>query len=179
MTIVHDFEESLALSESYADAPWWEEVYRQAFPSMASMTCIRQDGWAQRGGIDRVIILRSGKSLGIDEKVRAEDWPDILLEYWSNRERRTPGWVAKDLATDYIAYAFIPSQRCYLLPFATLRRAWKENGAEWVALGKADADGFRIVPANNRTYTTISVAVPIPQLMAALADAMVIDWAPK
>ena len=176
MTIVHDFEESLDFSESYTDAPWWEEVYRQAFPSMVSMTAVRQDGWAQRGGIDRVIILRSSKTLSIDEKVRRKDRPDILLEYLSNDQTGALGWVAKDLATDYIAYAFIPSQRCYLLPFATLRCAWKEHAAEWIALGKAGDDGFRICPAKNPAYTTFSVAVPIPQLMAALTDAMVIDW---
>ena len=176
VTVVHDFEDSLALSESYADASWWKEVYRQAFPSMASMTCVRQDGWAQRGGIDRVITLRSGKSLWVDEKVRSKDRPDILLEYLSNDRTGALGWVAKDLATDYIAYAFIPSRRCYLLPFATLRRAWKEHAAEWIALGKAEEDGFRQCRAENPGYTTISVAVPIPDLMAALTDAMVIDW---
>ena len=51
-----------------------------------------------------------------DEKVRAEDWPDILLEQWSDEDRRAPGWVQKPLACDYIAYSFAPSGVCYLLP---------------------------------------------------------------
>ncbi|KKL71604.1 hypothetical protein LCGC14_2093270 [marine sediment metagenome] len=175
----------MAFSEGYADAPWWEKIYRQAFPSMASMTYVKQDGWAQRGGIDRVITLRSGKGLWIDEKVRSEDRPDILLEYRSNDRTGALGWVAKDLATDYIAYAFIPSQRCYLLPFATLRRAWKEHAAEWIKLGELgrsshwrEGEGFYECRARNEGYWTISVAVPIPQLMAALTDAMVINWGP-
>jgi hypothetical protein len=37
--------------------------------------------------------------------------PDFLLEYWSDYERRSPGWIEKDLACDFIAYAFVPSRR--------------------------------------------------------------------
>lgn len=173
---VHDFQKSLALSESYADAPWWEEIYRQAFPGMDSMTCVRKDGWAQRGGIDRCIHLPSGKSISIDEKVRIEDHSDILLEYWSDERRRRLGWVAKELATDYIAYAFVPSQRCYLLPFATLRRVWKVHARDWIALGEAHAEGFHECRAQNDGYVTVGVAVPIPRLLQSLTDAMIIEW---
>ncbi len=84
---VHNFNSDLEYSHSQSDAPWWEEVYRQAFPNFAGMVCVRNDGWAQRGGIDRVITLTSGKTLTIDEKVRREVWPDILLERWSDEAR--------------------------------------------------------------------------------------------
>lgn len=166
---VHDFKKSLALSAEQADAPWWEEVYRGAFHNFAGMTCVRNDGWAQRGGIDRVIILESGKSLTVDEKVRAEDWPDILLEYYSSWEHRTPGWVAKDLACDYIAYAFIPSQTCYLLPFPQLRKAWRDNCLSWTKIHPR-------IEAKNEGYTTVACAVPIDALMAAISQASVIKW---
>jgi hypothetical protein len=169
MTQVHDFAASLARSHSYADAPWWLDVYRLAFPNLESMACVRADGWAQRGGIDRVLTLKSGKTIAIDEKVREEDWPDILLERWSDRDRRVPGWVQKDLACDFIAYAFAPSRVCYLLPFLTLRSAWRINGARWIA-------DYREVLAKNPNYTTASVAVPIEVLIRALGDAMRIEW---
>ena len=169
MARVHDFHESLALSHEYADAPWWREVYLQAFPSMESSVCVRDDGWAQRGGIDRVLTLSSGRTVSIDEKVRAEDWPDILLEYWSDESRKIRGWVAKDLACDFIAYAFIPSRRCYLLPALTLRRAWQENRKQWVAQ-------YKRVEAQNNGYMTVSVPVPIAVLMESLSDAMLVRW---
>ena len=51
---IHEFQASLALSNSYADAPWWIDMYRSAFPSLQSAVSVRNDGWAQRGGIDRV-----------------------------------------------------------------------------------------------------------------------------
>ena len=157
------------MSQEQADAPWWIDVYREAFPDLASTVCVRNDGWAQRGGIDRVITLNSGKTLTVDEKVRDKDYPDILLEYWSSKEHKTPGWVAKDLACDFIAYAFIPSATCYLLPFQTLRRAWRKHHKEWV-------NTYYKAEAKNKGYTTISVCVPIEILMASLNDAMKVKW---
>lgn len=173
---VHDFTRSLALSASYADAPWWGDVYRQFFPTLAAMVNVRDDGPQQRSGIDRVLTLSSGRVIRVDEKVRAEDWQDFCLEYWSDKEGRRPGWVAKDLECDFIAYAFIPSRRCYLLPFMTLRTAWQRHGREWVDRARLHAPGYRIVKADNARYTTVSVAIPIPDLLDALAGAQVATW---
>lgn len=166
---VHDFNRSLAFSHSQSEAPWWEEVYREAFTTFESMWSVRQDGWAQRAGIDRQVLLRDGTVLKIDEKVRTEDWSDILLEYWSDEEKRVPGWVAKDLSCDYIAYALVPSRTCYLLPFQLLRRVWKKHRAEWVGT-------YQRIEAHNNTYRTISVAVPPSVLLSAIADAIVVRW---
>jgi hypothetical protein len=166
---VHNFKDSLRKSAEQANAPWWIEVYREAFPDLESSVCVRDDGWAQRGGIDRVLTLASGRTITIDEKVRDADWPDILLEYWSDRDRKTKGWVCKDLACDYIAYAFIPSQTCYLLPFLTLRRVWRQNHKEWVSK-------YQKIKAQNPGYVTVSVAVPTEILMSSLSDAMLVRW---
>lgn len=167
--MVHNFQDSLKKSQEQADAPWWIDVYREAFPDLAATVNVRDDGWAQRGGIDRVLTLNSGKTLTVDEKVRAGDWPDFCLEYWSSYEHKTPGWVAKDLACDFIAYAFIPSATCYLLPFQTLRRSWRDNHKEWVK-------NYLPVKAKNKGYTTISVAVPIEIVMQSMADGMKVNW---
>ncbi len=170
MTIpTHDFKECLARSHSYAGAPWWEQVYRKAFCGFASMQDIPADGWAQRGGIDRVVILKSGKTLTIDEKVREKDWPDILLERWSDRDKEKPGWVQKPLACDYIAYAMAPSRKCFLLPFQQLQMAWVRHGKAWI-------QKYKPVVALNRTYTTESIPVPIPVLYDALVGVMCIQW---
>lgn len=169
----HNFAESLALSHEHEGAPWWADVYRTAFPTMQAMVSVRNDGWAQRGGIDRVLTLGCGRTIRVDEKVRAKDWPDILVEYWSDYDRRVKGWAGKDLACDYIAYAFIPSQTCYLLPFHMLRSAFRKNSRAWW-------DKYRHVAAKNNSnghqYTTMSVAVPIDVLMDDLRDAMLVRW---
>jgi len=183
ISLPHDFQESLAKSRAQEDAPWWPHVYRTAFPDLISMPSVRQDGWAQRGGIDRVLTLASGKTLTVDEKVRHKDYGDVLLEFWSVWRGSYPkgkgekaGWVALDLSCDFIAYAIVPTQRCLLLPFTTLRRAWRKHHREWVQLGQRETEGFYISKAENRGYQTISVCVPEERLLAALRDAMVVTW---
>lgn len=170
--MAHNFAESLAKSHRHANAHWWMPVYRQAFPNLAATVNVRDDGWAQRGGIDRILVLESGKTLQIDEKVREKDWPDIALEYWSDERRKVPGWVAKDLSCDFIAYAFIPSATCYLLPFQTLRAAWRLHCRDWVKRHKR-------IAADNGSYTTVSVGVPISELLDALTGVMRVSWAPE
>jgi len=165
----HSFKESLALSEAQSDNPIWEVVYRKAFHNYGSMCCVRSDGWAQRGGIDRVITLQSGKTLTVDEKVRYQDYGDILLEYWSSEESQTPGWVAKDLSCDFISYAVIPTNKCYLIPFLSLRKAWRDNGKVWVSK-------YKRIAAKNNGYTTVSVGVPVAVLFDAINKAMTIDF---
>lgn len=177
----HSFAESLALSEGYSDAPWWEDVYRAAFPAFGGMVRVKDDGWGQRGGVDRAITLTSGKTLYVDEKVRTKEYDDILLEVWSDRDAKTLGWVRKDLACDFIAYAFVQSCRCYLLPFQTLRKCWENDGAIWWRMAKERIPGHQIVEANNRSagrrpYTTVSITVPTNELMDAMKDAMLVTW---
>lgn len=175
--MIHSFADSLAKSHEQEGAPWWAEVYARAFPGHLGAVSVRRDGWAQRGGIDRVVTLASGKAVTVDEKVRAASYGDIALEQWSSVEHRRPGWMQKDLACDFLAYAFVPDARCYLLPFLTLRRAWLLNGQEWLRLAREEEGGFRFVDARNRGYTTRSVAVPIPDLLSAVSQAQVVDWA--
>jgi len=165
---MHDFRTSLALSNSYTDAPWWGDIYRRAFPTLLATACVRDDGWAQRGGIDRVLTLACGRTYTVDEKVRTNDSPDSLLEQWSDEARRSPGWVQKPLACDFIAYAFAPSRRCYLLPVVPLQRSWRMYGRQWLVQ-------FGQRRAKNTGYVSTSVPVPIGVLMPAIVDAMVVQ----
>lgn len=178
---VHDFHKSLALSHQHESAPWWDAVYQSAFPGFLSAVSVRNDGWAQRGGIDRVVTLKSGKIVTIDEKVRGKNYNDILLERWSDRSAGSAGWIQKDLACDFIAYAFVPDRRCYLLPFLLLRRAWQQNGRTWIQKAANRVEGFSTVEAHNvgafgKSYTTETIAVPTATLLNALQTAQVIDW---
>jgi hypothetical protein len=176
MTVIHDFQESLKYSQSNSAKPWWEIVYRKAFKDFHSMMSVDQDGWAQRGGIDRVITLVSGKTLTVDEKVRRKDYGDILLEYVSNSKTGAKGWVEKSQGCDYLAYAFEESQRCYLFPFQELQRAWGNKSEEWIDNGVHRKIGFRIVKAVNRGYETWSVCVPLENIMNAIQESMCISW---
>jgi hypothetical protein len=167
---VHRFRDSLAMSERHADADWWLNTYKRAFPRLRSAVSVREDGWAQRGGVDRVLTLACGRTYAVDEKVRSEDWDDILLEQWSDEERRIPGWVQKPLACDFIAYGYAPSGVVYLLPVMPLQRAWRQHGREWIKR-------FGQRRAQNPGYVSVSVPVPRGELLTAIAQAMVVRTA--
>jgi len=165
----NEFRKDLEWSESMSEQPWWEKVYRQAWVDFDTMTTIREDGWAQRAGIDRIVTLSSGKVIKIDEKARRIDYGDILLEHQSSKEHGTQGWVNKPLDADYIAYAIVPTAKCYLLPVHELQRAWRRFEETW-RWDYGDKD------APNPGYTTVSTPVPTNVLRAALTTVMVFEW---
>lgn len=164
---VHRFDESHSLAAQYGN-DWWIPIYRRAFPTLMSAVAVEQDGWAQRGGIDRLLTLACGRTFTVDEKIRTEDWPDVLLERWSNEALRRPGWVQKPLAADFIAYAHAPAATCVLLPVPALQRAWRQHGRQWIGL-------YGQRRAQNQGYTTVSVPVPRSVLMQAIVEAMFVS----
>ena len=149
-------------------ADWWIPIYRRAFPTLMSAVAVEHDGWAQRGGIDRLLTLACGRTFTVDEKIRSEDWPDVLLERWSDEARRSPGWVQKPLAADFIAYAYAPAATCVLLPVPALQRAWRQHGRQWIGL-------YGQRRATNPGYTSVSVPVPRGVLMQAIVEAMFVS----
>jgi len=169
MNSIHDFHESLALSETVAEASWWEDVYRKAFPFFESMELVASGTPEQLAGIDRIIRLAGGGVISIDEKVRHTDYDDILLELWSSEERKTLGWAGKPLACNYIAYAFLPSQRCYVFPFPQLHLALWNHWDDW-------RHKYKTVKSPNRGYTTTSLAVPITVIQQAIVEAGFVRW---
>jgi len=160
--LMNDFQADLAYSAKCSEEPFWQAIYRKAFPDMLFAE-------TPNGLIDRVIYLGAGKTLYIDEKKRRTIYNDILIEYQSNDT--TPGydgWINKDLTIDYIAYAFMPEKKVYLLDWQSLRRAWKNEGESWWNKAEKKQEGFSFVSANNRYYKTHSIAVPIAVLLEAI-----------
>lgn len=186
MTTVHDFEEQLEWSEAASYEPFWQTVYKKAFPNMINHMVCSGDTYGQRMGVDRVIYLSNNTTISIDEKKRREVYPDVLLEYISVDTTGAPGWIEKDLAIDYLAYAFVPTKQCYLYPWLLLRRAWIHYKEEWLDNGRRKRHGFRLVTAQNPGYQTHSVAVPRTIIQAAIRNALLIDvskelpnWTPE
>jgi hypothetical protein len=169
----HNFDKSLSDANEASDQPWWEAVYRQAFPGFNTMMRVTDNDWGQRKGHDRVITLSSGKSIRIDEKIRYRTWTDVLLEEWSCIETKAPGWTERDLECDYIAYAFVDSRVCYMLPFQQLRRAWLTNKDKWKQqYGSRPTKSER----NGRTYTTIWTPVPIAVVLLGIQNSFWTNW---
>jgi len=165
---VHNFAEQLAFSEKASEEPFWDAVYRKAFPNLVNHMLASGDVKSQRMGVDRVLFLANGKTLYIDEKKRREIYTDVLLEYVSVDTTSAPGWIEKDLAIDYLAYAFMPLQRVYLYPWPMLRRAWLHFKSDWL-------QKYKIPPAQNKGYKTLSVAIPVEILRKAVSTAAIIQ----
>lgn len=164
----NDFKEDLKFSHDAEELKIWSGIYSKAFPSCKTKNN-REDGQLQRVGIDRTIVLASGKAIYVDEKIRRKDYGDILLEYISNDKHQTPGWVCKPLFCDYIAYAVLPTKMCYLLPVPQLQKAWSENGESWKAT-------YFISKAENEGYNTISVCVPVTEVFRAIGQSLRIPF---
>jgi hypothetical protein len=176
--MVHRFHDSLAVSESAADEPFWEGVYRAAIPGFVSMSrSPAGDTVAQRSGIDRWIHTTSGRAFTADEKRRGKHYPDVALEVGHIQKSGgwTFGWINKDLPIDFLTYGWVPSQRAIVFPWPVLRSAWLANRIEWQGRVEAGRDGFKRIAAENPTHTTISYAIPTGVLLAACSRAICVD----
>jgi hypothetical protein len=186
-----DFESDLEWSHDVAGLPFWLDVYRKAFPGFVAAHIPVADGWHQRAGRDRIIVLDDSSTITVDEKGRREVWPDILVEIFSDRDKQVPGWgnPQKRLNCDYIGYAFIPTATCYLLPYRELIRTMKTNAREWWVEAREHEErdercGIHFVDARNPRnrnqplkYYTRSMAIPTDRLLDAIRDVMTIKWA--
>jgi len=172
---MNDFKEDLEFSNSHEMSSWWDDCYRKAFPTMSACVSIRSDGWAQRGGIDRRIVLSCGRTITIDEKVRRKDYGDVLLEIWSDLEKKTPGWAIKPLACDYIAYAISPINKCYLFPTLNLQIALQNNKNDWHQFSIKEMNGFSYKDAKNNGWITRNMSVPTEILLDAIKNSIIIE----
>jgi hypothetical protein len=161
LSVIHSFKVELDYSLDQSDETFWKTAYKLMFPTMVDWVDCSNNPEAQRVGIDRKIYLSNRMVRRIDEKKRRENYPDYLLEYISVDITNAPGWIEKDLAIDYIAYAFMPSKTVHFLPWDFLHRAWLREGERWKAK-------YRNVPGKNEGYTTWSVAVPIEEVTRAM-----------
>ena len=132
----------------------------------------------QHLGIDRIIYLKSGKILAVDEKKRRPkkdkdgnylEYDDFCLEFKHEGEKyNAPGWIEKDLQIDYLAYAFLPSKRCFILPWQQLRKTWLKNNKNWFN------KPYFISKSLNDGYWTYGLCVPIHVVLESIIESMII-----
>ena len=160
----HDFRADLEAEKQKALLPLWQEIYRRCFGSCSIARCEKE---LDKKGADRLVTLRNGSSFYAQEKYREKNWGDVLLEYWSAKETRERGWIAKDSIAEWFVY--VMEQRFALvMPFSDLRELWKRDRVELVKYG-------RRIEALNKGYTTISVGVRIPVVTNACSKWWCLD----
>lgn len=165
---VNDFRESLDWSINIANDPFWDKFYGKLFPGMEWHMVCSENCQGQHLGIDRIVYLKSGQIRNIQEKVRKNLWPDILLEFISNDKHGTPGWMEKPLLIDYLVYVFWAEKKGYVFDWAMLRRAWLHFRDKWL-------EKYKIIDSQNEGYVTKSVAVPIDVLCGKVNAATIIE----
>lgn len=165
---INDFNKCYEIAEGGKCEPFWNDIYKKAFPNMTNhMRGKKEKCNSQIFGIDRIIYLENGKTITLDEKIRTKVYEDIALEFISNDQKNTPGWMEKDLAIDYLAYAFLPLKTAYLFDWRMLKRAWENYKEDW-------KKKYFIAKAKNEFYYTHNVCIPIKVLMKSCSTASVI-----
>jgi len=160
----NDFNTDLQYSLDERESEIFDRFYYRIFPGLKFIELVK-DLETQKKGIDKILHFKNGKTVTIDEKKRRTDYGDILLELWSVWEQRKYGWLYT-CQCDYIVYAVMPTQKVYLLPSLLLKRAWLTNSREWLKK-------YKKISADNKTYTTKSVAIPVNVLLKAISAEMV------
>jgi hypothetical protein len=178
----HEFKKSLAMSHDAESLPLWEQLYRHCFRDFDHMVTYRDNRPKQLSGIDRGVVLKSGRKFFVDEKIRgrAPDgsiYTDIALEYISDVARAEPGWVEKPLDCDYIAYANAPAGKAWLLPVPALQRAWERNRAVWVP-SYFRVNAFNRDPRTGRTWQSVCCPVPVDKLFEAIGRCLRFEFIP-
>jgi hypothetical protein len=157
---MNEFKKDLEYSHTEADKDYWLNIYKRVFPTLERVIDNREDNPEQRAGVDKIIVLKGGKKVTVDEKIRRVcNTGDIMLEYQSSPGKA--GWVEKPLLCDYIVYIFSPSGTAHILPVNQLQAAWLKHKAEWI-------NKYRTRSAINEGYNTLSCPVPTHILLQAI-----------
>ena len=138
--------------------------YYKAFPHLIRIEKVI-DKERQMQGIDKILIFENGHRINVDEKKRRKDYGDILLEEYSDYDKKKIGWLGREKHTDYITYIVEPSKKIYFLPFILLQKVWRENYMDWVT-----TYGRKF--AQNEFYRTSNIAVPTIVLLEKIKEAI-------
>jgi hypothetical protein len=145
--MAYDFEKQLdagKAGEKELDGLWKD----------ARIIDVSEDPAWQKQGIDRVLELPDGKKFSLEYKTDfiAHRTGNLVFETVSVDTSGTPGWGVSSKA-EYLVYLLAETKVVYIIHLPALRR--------WVA---ERSQNFRKVAANNDSYRTISLLVPLREL---------------
>ncbi|MBA7679873.1 hypothetical protein ES703_88178 [subsurface metagenome] len=156
---VYRFSEQSAKEKEAAAKEWVEQAYWQAFGDLGLVRVepiTHKD--PQLRGYDRACHFKNGNKIFFDEKHRPRDYGDILIEIWSDMERRIRGWL--DSSADYIAEFFEPTRRVVWLPLLLLNK-WLKTRKEIVPwMDNPENETLLPCPPWNRVVTARNIGKP-------------------
>lgn len=97
----------------------------------------------------------------IDEKIRYQDYWDVLLEINSNYERKTLGWTVDDKkVSTYVVFYFVPTDRVVIINYKQLRKVTIEGLKDnWTQ--RFPYKFAKTSYGNWKYYRTRNIAVPV------------------
>lgn len=166
--------------------PEWMRFYQQLYSEAVDMQVVDHAGPLQRHDCDRLVVLGNGHPIWVEEKLRRQVHHDVLLERWSDRDRRTPGWVQRaETWADLLVVAPLSAPHLALVTgMQAVKRAWATHGRDWIAAAydgtaadctwtREGRNGFSLVFADNGSYITESLAVPLALFVRTTAARLV------
>ena len=165
-----DFRKDLAFSMEPNYLRLMEEFYREYFHPMGKVTIQRiNEIDEQRKGYDVLIIIDDGEQyIKVEEKVDRYQSPNIVLELWSDINRKK-GWLYT-MRADLLAYHYKSTGITHMIPVCALKRAFAVYEAEW-------RDNYRIVLRENKGWSTQIMLVPVVDMWDAIRDISIHDHA--
>lgn len=145
-----------------ADDPMWFRIYSLLYGWNVTIERVT-DRAAQRRGIDRIVVLPSGRRLSSQEKHRpTRSLLDVAIEvkhvHSDGYER--PGWIVQPSDADLFIYACSQDWRAFACRASRLKAAWAGHAEKWQ----------RIYPVvwsaiENGDYRTGCCCVPLTVLL--------------
>lgn len=121
--------------------------------------------YLQKHGIDKIIKLKDGTCFSVEEKIRENDYGDILLETWSVVEKGEKGWPYKILS-DYLLYYKSKNRKLYLIQTTLLKIVWSRNHKKWEKKYPKKSTFTK-----DRNYKTEFICVPEDVFFNEITDA--------
>jgi len=154
---INNFQDSKSFEEKCRDR--FDSIYMIYFRNLRKIDVIT-DRQLQFKGHD-VHLIFDDKMWIIDEKTRARDYNDILIEYISNNQTKRRGWIYENEST-FLAYLF-PNNGFWLLNTQKIK--------EWVADEQSSFwhSDYKDVYADNvdpygEKFRTISKVIPFSDM---------------
>lgn len=165
--VIKDFFVDLKYSQEEGISNEVNAAYKKAFPHLMEIKDV-EDISLQKKGIDKILTFEAGNEVYVDEKIRRNDYGDILLEEYSDFVSKKVGWLGREKYTDYISYMIPSSGKYYFLPFLLLQKIWLENYQDWLS-----KYGRKF--SNNQYYCTSSIPIPTQVLINELSKSYLLS----
>jgi hypothetical protein len=168
--IAYHFDERLKMSQGISENVSIITILLEQIPGAVNAHAAHEKN--DRNGVDFWVEHASGKHIGIDCKVREEDWAlrghdDVALETFSVVEKNIHGWTLNDSKrTDYILWFWKETGRWMLVPFPMLCAVFTKNMGKWKSIYKTARQ--KTPRFNGQAYHSECVFVPRRELWAAI-----------